>query len=317
MEGYVLRDIDVVGRHGESPSGGQPRQPPGDPDSLPELTEAERIARLPRHPPGVKTTNIIVCGEPGVAAGGVINLIIGDTIRKPLTDYDRETMAVTLIDTTLQSKNIRIFYTIGPRDPYLDLEIYHTAIRHMYKLVQQVREAGGIHLVLLCIVGSRVTGTEESNYRLFNDYICHKQVPMMLVATGLGKTRRMEDWWDKHKNDQELQAMCFFNHACITVLQGEDEEHQMKHKDSAQMIQKLLIEFIDGRETTPKVYCPEDVNRWFALMGKRMMDLLLRGQKKSLKPEAIARTLREGINLDEMEANELAGHFFDEYAMGL
>ncbi|KAG6379955.1 hypothetical protein JVT61DRAFT_10522 [Boletus reticuloceps] len=35
LEGYVLRDIDVVGQHGESDSDGQPRPPPDDPDALP------------------------------------------------------------------------------------------------------------------------------------------------------------------------------------------------------------------------------------------------------------------------------------------
>ena len=315
LEGYVLRDIYVVGRHGESSPDDQVRPAPEDPDTLPEPTEAERIARLPRHPPGVKTTNIIVCGEPGVAAGRVINLIIDKTIIKPLADYEREAMAVTTIDATLKSKNVRIFYIIGPRDPRLDLDIYHTAIRNMYQFVQQATAAGGIHLVLLCMVGSQVTGAVESNYRLFNDYICRGQVPMMLIVTGLGKTKRMEDWWDKHKTDAKLQAMRFINHACITVLQGEGEEHEKKYEHLAKTVQRLLVEFMDDLEATPKdAYC-QDRNRWFVSMGSRAMDLLLPGQKKTLKQEAIAKTLKEGVGLTDAEAGDLAGQFFDEHAM--
>ncbi|KAF8548328.1 HET-domain-containing protein [Imleria badia] len=329
LEGYVLRDIDVVGRHGDSSPDDQPRPAPEDPDALPELTEDQRIAQLPRHPPGVKTTNIIVCGEPGVAAGRVINLIIDDIIIKPLTDYDRETMAVTPIDATLNSRNIRIFYIIGPRDPSLDLETYHTAIRNMYQLVQHVKEARGVHLVLLCMVGSKVTAAVKSNYLLFHEYICGAQVPMMLIVTGLGKTKRMEDWWDKHKTDQELQAMEFLRHACITVLQGEDEAHEKKYEDSKRAVRDLLIEFMDDLETSPKVYRPEDVDRWFVFMGRRAMDLLMVGQKNTLKQEAIVKTLKEAkalkegrsqkewVNLTEAEASDLAGQFFDEHAMGL
>lgn len=333
LEGYVLRDIDVVGQHGDSSSEDQERPPPDDPDALPEPTEEERIAQLPRHPPGVKTTNIIVCGEPGVAAGRVINLIInGKTIIKPLTDYEREAMAVTPIDATLESRNIRIFYIIGPRDPYLDLDIYHTAVRNMYQLVQRAKDSGGIHLVLLCMVGSKVTAAVKTNYRLFYDHICHGQVPMMLIVTGLGKTRRMEDWWDKHKSDRELQAMQFINHACITVLQGEDEEHERKYTQSMETVQRLLIEFMDGLEAAPpEVFCPEPVDRWFVDMGRRAMDLLLRGQKKSLKQETVAKALKEAkglkevkdpkgsqkewVTLTEVEATDLAGQFFDEHAM--
>lgn len=317
LEGYKFRDIHVTARHEESPSDAPQRPPPGDPDSPTERSEADRIAQLPRHPPGVKTTNIIVCGEPGVAAGRVVNLIMGDTIIKPLTDYDHETMAVTVIDVTLQSKNIRIFYTIGPRDPFVDLDVYHTVIRNMYQLVQHAKEAGGIHLVLLCIVGSRITRAVESNYRIFNDYVCRKEVPMMLIVTGLGKTKRMEDWWDKHSTDRELQNMRFLKHACITVLQGEDDEHERKYKDSTQTIQELLMEFMKGLETTPKVFRPEDVNEWFVSMGRGAQDLLLLSQRRSLRQEAIATTLKEGINLDEMQANALAGQFFDKNSMEL
>ena len=317
LEGYSLRDIYVVGRHKEGSPDDEARPPPDDPDAFHELTEAERIAQLPRHPPGAKTTNIIVCGEPGAAAGRVINLIIDDVIIKPLADYEREAMAVTPIDATLQSKNIRIFYIIGPRDPRLDLDIYHTCIRNMYKLVQQAKEAGGIHLVLLCMVGSQVTGAVESNYRLFNDFICDKQVPLMLIITGLGKTRRMEDWWDRHQTDRKLQAMPCLDHACITVLQGEDKEHEKKYEESMQRIQRLLIDFMKGLEATPKVYCPEDGHRWFVSMGSRAMDLLLPGQKKTLKQEAIVKTLKEGVSLTDAVAGDLAGRFFDEHAMEL
>lgn len=321
LEGYSLRDIDVVSRYGECPSDDRQRPPTGDPDSLPEPTEAERIAQLPRHPPGVKTTNVVVCGEPGVAAGRVINIITGDTIIKPLTDYDREMMAVTVIDTTLRSKNIRIFYTIGPRDPYLDLENYQTAIRHLYHLVRQVKDAGGIHLIWLCMVGSRVTRAVETNYRLFYDYICRRQVPTMLIVTGLGKMRgRMEDWWDKHKTVGALRAMCFLDHACITVLRGEDDAHERRYQNSTETIQGLLVGFVERLEatTTREVYCPEDLHRWFVLVGSRAMELLLPGHRKTLKREGVEKMLKEGIDdLGEVEASCLAQQIFDERAAGM
>jgi len=128
----------------------------------------------------------------------------------------------------------------------------------------------------------------------------------------------MEDWWDKHKTDQKLRAMCFLNHACVTVLQGEDGEHEKKYEDSTQTIQRLLIEFMDGLEATPKdPYCPEDGNRWFVSMGRRAMDLLLPGQKKTLRQETIAKALKEGVSLPDAVAGDLAGRFFDEHAMEL
>ncbi|KAG9313647.1 heterokaryon incompatibility protein-domain-containing protein [Chiua virens] len=346
LTGYILREIDVLARYGEAPPEDQPRQLSHDPDTLPELTEAERIAKLPRHPPGVKTTNIIVCGEPGVAAGRTINLIIGSTIIKPLTDYERETMAVTVIDGTLQSRQIRFFYVVGPRDPCLDYDVYHTALRNMYQLAQEVKKAGGIHLVMLCMVGSKVTPAVQSNYRLFVEYVCQKQVRTMLVVTGLGRTRRMDDWWDKHKNDREMQSMRFIEHACITVLQGQgrgsggggggegdeededDHDHEKKYEMSAKKLQDLLTAFMDGLITgdetatevqtvrKPEAYCPEDAKRWFVDMGKRSMDLLLCGLKNSLKQEAVLKTLKEGVTgLSEAEANDLAGQFFDQQAM--
>jgi len=50
-------------------------------------------------------------------------------------------------------------------------------------------------------------------------------------------------------------------------------------------------------------------------MGRGAMDLLLLSQKKSLKHEAIAKNLKGGLALDEVEADDLARQFFDEHTM--
>ncbi|KAG8216658.1 hypothetical protein J3R82DRAFT_6856 [Butyriboletus roseoflavus] len=138
---------------------------------------------------------------------------------------------------------------------------------------------------------------------------------MMLIVTGLGKTRRMDEWWDKHKTDGEIRAMSFNKYACITVLQGEDEEHEQKYKDSAQTVKELLVEFSERLETPLEGYCPDDANQWFVSMGKRTMNFLLPGQRRSLKQEALAKVLQEGNKLSEVQASDLAGQFFDEHPM--
>jgi len=79
-------------------------------------------------------------------------------------------------------------------------------------------------------------------------------------------------------------------------------------------VQQLLVDFV---ETTPKGYCPSDQHQWFASTGRRAMDLLLLSQKKSLKHEAVAKTLKEGLKLDEEVADDLARQFFDEHTMEL
>lgn len=91
---------------GRVPPDSQPPRPfSNDPDAFPEQTKEECVAQLPRHTPGVKTTNIIICGEPGIAAGRVISLIIGHTTIKPLTDYEHEAMVVTPIDVAHHAPN--------------------------------------------------------------------------------------------------------------------------------------------------------------------------------------------------------------------
>jgi len=117
----------------------------------------------------------------------------------------------------------------------------------------------------------------------------------------------------------------------------EDDEHERKYEESKRTLQRLLFDFLGDLETTPKVYCPEDVHQWFVFVGRRAMDLLLRGQKKTLKQESIVKTLRgakalkdvtvktqkdartqkEWVNLTEAEASDLARQFFDEHAMEL
>lgn len=80
----------------------------------------------------------------------------------------------------------------------------------------------------------------KSNHCLFHGHICLKQVPMMLTVTGLGKTKWMEDWWDKHKNDCRLKVMSLVDHVCITVLQSKGKEQKRKYEKSKQTTNGLL-----------------------------------------------------------------------------
>lgn len=314
LHGYALRKVEVIGWFGGSAESDRPREPPGDPYLLPEPSDAERIETLPRHPPGTKTINILVCGEPGVAAGRVVNFILGYTVLKPLTDYGREPMAVTVVDATLASRHIRIMYVVGPRDPFLELKAYHAALRHMHPFVGLIRDTGGIHLMLMCMVGSRVTPAVNNNFRLFYEYVCRRQVPMFLVVTGLGKSQRMEDWWESHVRDPEFQliARCVLQHACITVLRGDHGEQAEKYEDSRRLVQKIVYEFMDHLDTTTRAYYPEDVTEWFVSMAKQSMDFILRGQRSALEPEAVKKTLTEGTTLSDSEVSDIVRQLFDD-----
>ena len=315
LHGFALRDIDIVGLWDQTTEYDPPKEAPSDPNAIPQPSEAVRVANLPRHPPGVKTINILVCGEPGVASGRVINFILDHTVLKPLTDYGRETMATSVIDVTLNARQLRILYVLGPRDPYIERKHYPATLRHTRQFAQLVQETGGIHLMVMCMVGSKPTPAVGSNYRLFYEGVCRAQVPMILIITGLGKARRMEDWWEENKRDPVVHPMaqCVLAHACITVLRGDDEDQAEKFRQSREMVQRLVYDYfkkIDAGEKEP--YLPEDIEPWFVSLCKRATDLLLPSQRRTLERGTVKSILMESIQVSESEAEVLVPQIFDQ-----
>ncbi|KIJ07949.1 hypothetical protein PAXINDRAFT_89580, partial [Paxillus involutus ATCC 200175] len=168
--------------------------------------------------PSKKTTNIILFGETGVGKSSVINLIAGKDVAKVSSDVDGCTMASTAYNISLRNQNIRIFDTVGLEEPQMGVNGYLAAIEKAYQLIISLSEAGGVHLLLFCMRGDRITATKQSNYRLFCEFLCNRKVPVALIVTGLERETVMEDWWSRNESNAIRYGLHNAGHACITAV---------------------------------------------------------------------------------------------------
>ena len=91
------------------------------------------------------------------------------------------------------------------------------AIEELYQLIRQLDD--GVTLLVFVMRG-RIKATTEDNYRLFYDIFCDKQVPIVMVVTGLEELDDMGQWWFENKPAFDQYKMSFKAVACITATKG-------------------------------------------------------------------------------------------------
>ena len=183
-----------------------------------------------------QTLNIVLFGETGVGKSSVINLIAGRPIAKTSPDADGCTMHSQDYRFDLGPRQISIWDTVGLEEPQIGVNGYYSAIIKAYSLIRKLNEAGGVDLLLFCIRGNRITATTQSNYRLFYEVLCDKQVPIALVITHLEREPRMEDWWERNKDNISRYGIKSASHACVTGA----VDRGPKYKESRNAISELL-----------------------------------------------------------------------------
>jgi len=245
------------------------------------------------------TTNIVLFGETGVGKSSVINLIAGKDVAKVSSDVDGCTMASTAYNISLRNQNIRIFDTVGLEEPQMGVNGYLAAIEKAYQLIISLSEAGGVHLLLFCMRGGRITATVQSNYRLFCEFLCNKKVPVALIFTGLERETVMEDWWKRNESNIKKYGIHSVGHACITAVRDDTPGQAEKYATSEKTIRELLVNCA-LKDSAFRM----DSNSWLTMMGRRMMGLIVK--RINPKRKDIVKVLTKRCGLDADTAKRVA-----------
>ncbi|KAF8841457.1 HET-domain-containing protein [Paxillus ammoniavirescens] len=298
MKGFTMEEIDVV----EPPSNMRHNAVPPHKAVIyqqPLPSPLGAVVVPPVEPHRHQTINIIICSEPGVGTHKVINLVTGLNIGNHVGEGDGCVLASTPYDISLGTKNIRIFHTVGLRDHQMDIDGYLKAIERAYTLVQSLTDAGGVHLLLFCMLGvvARPTVMAHKNHQLFYEFLCNKKVPTALVIIGLGKEKRMEDWWGRNKeNLGGIGAGCV-GHACITVVRDNTPGQNNKYAESKETVHELLRQHATGGSA----FLPDG---WFVMLGRKMMNFI--PNKRLLQLNDIKKVLTKSCNVDSESAGRMA-----------
>ncbi|KAG2030478.1 P-loop containing nucleoside triphosphate hydrolase protein [Suillus americanus] len=234
--------------------------------------------------------NVVLFGQGAAGKSSLVNLIAGENVAKTSSDVTHCTLQWKSYSVTFNGDSYNVFDTVGLDEPQLGIPQYLNAIENAYSLIQNLETQGGIDLLLFCMRVGRLTATHRSNYRLFNEFLCEKKIPIVIAITHLeNEPEEMDAWWDRNKATFRHQEFYVAGHACITAIKGNRPD---RYEQSRITIRKLVRELTaDGKNQARK----KGDNLFVSFMQK-LKELLL----GNLHPKKIVSRLvkRCGLSAD-------------------
>ncbi|KAL4080196.1 P-loop containing nucleoside triphosphate hydrolase protein [Scleroderma yunnanense] len=249
--------------------------------------------------PLIRLPNVVLFGETGVGKSSVINLIAG---------YKKAPISSRVRGCTLDSKEyrligdascLRIFDTVGLNCAQVEGSHYLNAIKKAYKLIEALNRAGGVDLLLFCIRGGRINAAQLANYKLFQEYLCEKKVPVAIVVTHLENEDVMDGWWEENKADIANLKIDCIGHACITAIGKNTAAYRTKLDESRQVVLRLLKTYVHE----PGIPFVVDTDMWLSAFLKKM-GYFIRGGKLP-KKRAIREMLVQECGYPKEHANAI------------
>ena len=95
------------------------------------------------------------------------------------------------------------------------------AVRNLYRLVTDLSNSGGVHLLVFVMRRGRLTENIHKNYGLFHHVFCDSKVPIVIVITGCEDVEpTMDTWWINNESSFTKAGMLFSDHACVCAFRG-------------------------------------------------------------------------------------------------
>jgi hypothetical protein len=110
-------------------------------------------------------------------------------------------------DVPINGVQYRIYDTAGADGDRMDPGGFLNAIVNADKLMKELKDKGGVHLLLYCIKAGRIPPTFVTNYRLFYDFFFEEKIPVALIVTHLEREDPMDDWYMQNKGSFKYHAV--------------------------------------------------------------------------------------------------------------
>lgn len=257
--------------------------------------------------PLLRIANIVLFGETGVGKTSVINLIAGRNIAPVSSGVRGCTLDSKEYRLTANESHLRIFDTVGLNSPTVNQSDYLHAIKKAYKLIDALNRAGGVDLLLFCMRGGRLSDAQLKNYRLFQEYLCEKKVPVAIVVTHLEQEDNMEQWWDDNEEDLRSFKIDSVGHACVTAINKNTHLFKGKLEESRQTVLRLLRECVHDPGTPFFM----ETEKWLSAFLKKMAHLVRGGnlpKMRAIREKLVeeCRIPKESVNMimEELQCRE-------------
>lgn len=163
--------------------------------------------------------NVVIFGETGVGKSAVINMILGYEAAATSGASYGCTFYSSAYSTTINGESFNLYDTAGLDEGDQGRVPHADAIVQLFSLLKNLH--GGISLLIFVMKApARIRDSTKSNWNLFTDIICQKNVPAAIVITGLEQETDVDAWWPANQEHFRRHEIYPAAHACITAIKG-------------------------------------------------------------------------------------------------
>ncbi|KAF9525143.1 P-loop containing nucleoside triphosphate hydrolase protein [Crepidotus variabilis] len=190
-------------------------------------------------------TNVVFFGNTGSGKSCLINMIAGSNAAATSSGAKGCTFRTNPYHTTIRGREFTFHDTCGFNEGAQSRTFEDKAIIELYRLLKHLIDGVSL-LVYVMKAPARIEGNTTTNWKLFNDVLCKRDVPITIVITGLELEDDMNEWWTKNKQHFKDAWMNPFNHACVTTVKGKEKrgfyQFQEEYDQSKRTVEDMIFQ---------------------------------------------------------------------------
>lgn len=193
-----------------------------------------------------KTHNIVVFGEIGVGKSSIVNMIRGCDLAETSSGAAARSFRGKHPPMTIDGKSFQLWETWALNGGEEGEAAAKQTLLKLFELIRYWKS--GVSLLIYCVRGPRIKESTIYNYQLFYEGLFQKEVPIVLVVTGLEQEDSMDGWWITNEDVFRRQQMVFNGQAGITATKGKLGRSRVytfeqEYQQSRVKVRKLISEF--------------------------------------------------------------------------
>ncbi|KAF8662758.1 hypothetical protein AX16_001116 [Volvariella volvacea WC 439] len=191
--------------------------------------------------------NVILFGASGSGKSSIINMLVGSQVAQVSSGAAGCTFASKSYEADILGQKCNIWDTAGLEEAEKGTVPNTNAIVALYNLLRKLEN--GVNLLIFCMRAPRISESAPKNWVLFNDIICNKKVPIVIVVTALELQSEeqggMDSWWYKNKGHFDKFKIFPRGQACITTIRGKKLKngsyaYEEEYDESKEKVKKLI-----------------------------------------------------------------------------
>jgi hypothetical protein len=157
-----------------------------------------------------------------------------------------ETFKSAVYPVELNGKTYNLYDTVGLGEHSGGTVESTKAIGNLHRLVADLSNSEGVHLLVFVIKRGRLTEPMHKNYTLFHRGFCDSEVPIVIIVTGCENIEpTMDRWWNDNESSFTKARMSFEGHACVCASKGRRTKNGYRNADlveqSVQVVRELIV----------------------------------------------------------------------------